>query len=81
MKLNPLQMKQHLTGGVGNTGNITYYDRITVAIDNGPTFSAYAGFTAGLEAQGFGLLGQGGFFENYVVTFDHKRKLFHIDSK
>jgi hypothetical protein len=42
-------------------------------------FNAYVGFTVGLEAQGIGLLGECGFFENYLVTFDHKNRLFHIE--
>jgi hypothetical protein len=84
-------MKQQMTGGVGSTGNVTYYGDLTIEIGslvdvNGSmtftphfTFRAYAGFTAGLESQGIGLLGQCGFFENYVVTFDHKNRYFHIE--
>jgi hypothetical protein len=87
--LDPLKMKQQITGGVGNSGNVTYYDDVTIEV--GPfiviggtfqpqfSFKAYAGFTVGLEAQGIGLLGQSGFFESYSVTFDHKGRQFHID--
>ncbi len=77
--LDPLHMLQQLTGGVGNTGNVTFYGNVTIAIANGPTFKTYAGFTSGLESQGVGLLGQQGFFENHVVTFDYKNKKFHIE--
>ncbi len=80
LQLDPLQMKQQLTGGVGNTGNITYYNNLTIEIENGPTFTTIVGFTAGLEASGFGLLGQSGFFENFVVTFDHKAQQFSIST-
>ena len=91
MGLNPLTMKQQITGGVGNTGNVTYYDELTIEVgylNTGGTsqtfepklsFKTHAGFTAGLEAQGLGLLGQSGFFENYHVTFDHKKREFHIE--
>jgi hypothetical protein len=84
-------MKQQMTGGVGNTGNVTHYEDLTIEIGSmidvggsmifSPnfTFKAYVGFTAGLESQGMGLLGECGFFENYVVTFDHKNRLFHIE--
>src|SRR6266498_4020335 len=44
IQLDPLTLKQQMTGGVGNIGNVTYYDTLTIAIDNGPTFSAYTGF-------------------------------------
>lgn len=89
--LNPLTMPQQITGGVGNSGNVTYYDHLRTEMGHMVTadelttfqpicsFSAYAGFTLGLEAQGLGLLGQSGFFENYSVTFNHKRREFYID--
>lgn len=88
--LDPLQMKQQMTGGVGNTGNVTYYAQITIELGVQKTdgswsfdptlrFEAYSGFTAGLESQGIGLLGESGFFETYIVIFDHKNRLFHIE--
>ncbi len=73
-------MKKQLTGGVGSTGNVTYYDNVTIDLGNGLTFAAIAGFTAGLEAQGIGLLGQSGFFERFQVSFDHRKREFHIDT-
>lgn len=89
--LDPLTMKQQITGGVGNSGNVTYYENLTIEVgefvDIGGTstfdvrfsFQTYAGFTAGLEAQGLGLLGQSGFFENFLVNFDHKNRVFHVE--
>lgn len=89
--LDPLKMKQQMTGGVGSTGNVTYYEDLTIEIGvmadiQGTltftpefTFKTFAGFTAGLDSQGMGLLGECGFFENYVVTFDHKNQSFHIE--
>lgn len=90
--LDPLRMKQQLTGGVGNTGNITYYENIHIdaglyrpdangkytVFDVMASFETYAGFTAGLDAQGIGLLGQVGMFENFAISFDHKNRVFHI---
>ena len=80
MKLDTLQMKQQLTGGVGSSGNTTFYDELTIDIGNGIKFTTQVGFTLGLEAQGIGLLGQLGFFENYNVTFEQGAKLFHVDT-
>jgi hypothetical protein len=89
--LDPLTMKQQITGGVGNSGNVTYYEDLTIEVgqftnaSGAPSFQVqlsfqtYAGFTVGLDAQGLGLLGQCGFFENYHVTFEHKSRQFHID--
>lgn len=78
--LDPLQMKSHMTGGVGNSGNVTVYETIKISLNHSIEFSAYVGFTAGLEAQGIGLLGQSGFFSSYVVTFDYANRQFHIEA-
>lgn len=76
-------MPMQMTGGVGAVANATYYATITInmAIINGPmmTFQTYAGFTAGLEAQGIGLLGQVGFFETFPTSFNHQSRAFSIE--
>lgn len=80
--LDPLRLKQTVTAGVGSTANITYFSNILVdiPISTGVTlsFEVYAGFTDGLEAIGYGLLGQTGFFEKFKLTFDHRNKIFTI---
>ena len=78
--LDPLKMKTQLTGGVGSVANVTYYDTVEIDVGVEAPFTALAGFTAGLEAQGIGLLGQAGFFENFQVTFDLKTRVFHVDA-
>jgi hypothetical protein len=75
-------MKMYLTGGVGNSGNATYYAEITISIPalgiQPIMFKTFAGFTSGLESQGIGLLGQSGFFESFPVSFNHPLKNFTI---
>jgi hypothetical protein len=82
--LDPLNLKMQMTGGVGSMANTTYYANITVEIpiETGVSLVAnvLAGFTAGLDAQGLGLLGQYGFFERFGITFDHRARVFHITS-
>ena len=81
--LDPLKMPMQLTGGVGSVANPTYYSplRIAIPIDHAPTlsFDTNAGFTAGMEAHGIGLLGQSGFFETFQVTFNHRGRTFSIE--
>jgi hypothetical protein len=72
-------LPQTLTGGVGSSANVTYFAAITIDLGSEIKFHTLAGFTAGLEAQGVGLLGQIGFFENFQVRFDHRRLTFSID--
>jgi len=81
LKLDIFNMKRQLTGGVGSFGNVTYYDRLEIDVGNGLSFSSFVGFTQGLESQGTGLLGQAGFFETFVVTFDYKARTFHLETR
>jgi hypothetical protein len=77
--LDPLKLTLDYTNGVGNSSNETYYAHVAIDVGVGAPFVTYAGFTAGLETIGVGLLGQSGFFENYCVTFSQSTRKFHID--
>jgi hypothetical protein len=67
------------TSGVGSIANATYYDTVIIDLGRGIRFQTLAGFLAGLEAQGIGLLGQNSFFECYNVAFHHKDKKFTVE--
>ena len=80
--LDTLKMQMDLVGGVGST-NTTYFEPLEIEIDiSVPNakigFKTLAGFTAGLDPIGMGLLGQSGFFEAFQVMFDLKSKRFYI---
>jgi len=77
--LDVLSLPRAFTGGVGSQANLTVYEMVKIDLGDGIVFSARAGFTAGLEALGLGLLGQDGFFENYNCEFRHKDKIFTIE--
>ena len=82
IKIDPLKMKMQRTAGIGNGGNPTYYEKIAMRIiasgTRALTFSAFVGFTEGLEAIGFGLLGQKGVLEKFSVGFNHKERKFLV---
>jgi hypothetical protein len=80
LNLDVFKLPKALTGGVGSQSNVTYYDTVTIGLENGITFSAYAGFTQGMDPIGFGLLGQAGFFEKHKVEFQHTNRIFTIES-
>ena len=80
LKLDVLKLPKALTGGVGSSTNVTFYDTITIDLGSGIEFSAYTGFTQGMDYMGVGLLGQDGFFEHYRVEFSLSRKVFTIES-
>ena len=75
LKLDVLALPTNLTGGVGTSSNLTYYDTLSIDLGQGVQFSAYVGFTEGMNAQGIGLLGQDGFFSGFDVHFSHRSKL------
>ena len=55
---DPLQLRMHLTGGVGSVANTTYYADLEIEIPAVASagkrmrFPVYAGFTPGLDSQG-----------------------------
>ena len=75
-----LTLKRNVTGGVGSSGNVTYYTDLEISLGRGIQFKSYVGFTAALDAQGMGLLGQTGFFEFYNVAFFQKQRKFTIET-
>jgi len=75
-----ITLKNNVTGGVGSSGNVTYYADLEIALGSGIHFKSYVGFTDAMDRQGFGLLGQAGFFEYYNVCFYHARKTFTIET-
>jgi hypothetical protein len=80
LNLDVSAMPKSLTGGVGSAANVTYYDTVSIDLGDGIKFSAYVGFTQGLDYSGIGLLGQSGFFEQFRVEFDLNRKTFSIET-
>jgi hypothetical protein len=80
LKLDIFSLPRGLTGGLGSSANITYWATISVDLGHGIVFSAYTGFTEGMDPMGLGLLGQDGFFERYRVEFLLSKKVFTIES-
>lgn len=80
LQIDVLNLPKAFTRGVGNTSNLTYYDTVSIDLANGIAFTAYVGFTEGMEQVGLGLLGQAGFFEYYDVKFMLKQRSFTIET-
>jgi hypothetical protein len=79
--LDPTQMKQGRTRGIGNSENVAFFDTIRITINQDLDFEVYAGFTAGADNLGVGLLGQAGFFSEFLVSFAHFAGQFHIQTR
>lgn len=72
-------MPKTLTGGVGSEANVTYFDHLVIDLGKDIAFSAYVGFTEGMDAMAIGLLGQDGFFDQYNVEFRNAEGVFTIE--
>lgn len=75
-----LALKKNLTGGVGSSGNITYYTEIEIDLGRDIKFKSLVGFSSAMDLQGIGLLGQAGFFDYYNVCFYQKQRKFTIET-
>jgi len=80
LKLDILNLPRGVTGGVGSSANATYWDKISVDLGHGIVFSAYTGFTQGMDQMGLGLLGQLEFFEHFRVEFLLSKSEFTVKS-
>lgn len=79
LNLDVAKLPRAITTGVGSQSNVTYYGWLSIRMQDGIAFSAYAGFTSGMEAIGVGLLGQSGFFEAHNVEFRHADRVFTVE--
>lgn len=77
--LDPLSKGASNIAGVGNGTVPTFYWPVKIDFPGVVTFDVYAGFTAGLDGIGLGLLGQCGIFDRVKVVFDHSGGVFHIE--
>jgi hypothetical protein len=75
-----LTLKKNVTGGVGSSGNVTYYTDLKIWLGPGISFTSLVGFTDAMDRQGIGLLGQAGFFEYYNVRFSQQERRFTIET-
>jgi hypothetical protein len=80
LKLDILKLPKALTGGVGSNASATWYDTITIDLGDGIAFSAYTGFTQGMDQMGLGLLGQDGFFDHFRVEFLLSQGVFTVET-
>jgi|HubBroStandDraft_1064217.scaffolds.fasta_scaffold259658_1 hypothetical protein len=77
--LDPIPATVALTSGLGSTNVPTYFAAISIDLQGIVEFPVYAGFTAGLEKLGYGLLGQTGFFDRFNVGFRLTNKTCYIE--
>lgn len=76
--LDPLQAPAELNAGVGGTTS-THFFNVTLDFGGGVQVQVFAGFTSGLDAIGFGLLGQSGFFDRFNVYFKQSQHIYEVE--
>jgi hypothetical protein len=77
---DPLTTIPVTAAGIGNSAVATF--NWTVTLDFGGVFvtRVFAGFSDGVNAIGFGLLGQLGFFDQVNVAMNYRKKEFFIET-
>lgn len=77
--LNLTQGAFYQFGGAGSFNQPAWFFSITLNIGTVVSYQTLVGFTPALEAPGFGLLGQNGFFDRFKVEFDLRNNAFYIE--
>ena len=78
LKMDLSKLKTTSFGGIQKgVEGIGYYSVFKLGIENF-SFDAPIVFSADISPDGYGILGQQGFFDHFKVTFEHKKKLIWI---
>lgn len=63
--------------GVGEAMMTAYFHTIQARVGE-HVYDLYCGFTRDIPADGYGILGQTGFFDHFRVSFDHSQEKIEI---
>lgn len=64
-------------GGIGGEKNLAYFHKVNMYI-GGWKYELYCGFSDKIAKFGYGVLGQNGFFDLFVVRFDFEKEEIEI---
>ena len=64
-------------GVIGGPEDVTYFHKIKLQIENNWTFEVMGAFMKKLAVPA--ILGRNGFFDRFVVTFDHSKKPYEFE--
>ena len=67
-------------GGVGGAGMRAYFHTVKVYVGD-YSYDLYCGFTRDIPADGYGILGQVGFFDHFKVNFDNREEEIEVIPK
>ena len=74
------QGKEARFSGVGASSMRAYFHTVTAHIGE-HSYQLYCGFSRDIPADGYGILGQAGFFDHFKVTLDHQQEEVEIIAK
>ncbi|MBI2551994.1 hypothetical protein HYW17_01680 [Candidatus Uhrbacteria bacterium] len=66
--------------GVGGGGMHAYFHTITATVGE-YSYQLYCGFSRDIPADGYGILGQVGFFDQFKVTLNHQQEEIEVTLK
>ena len=67
-------------GGIGSGGHAAYFHKVKISI-GGIEHQLDCSFSYDIVKSGYGILGQEGFFDHFIVKFDHSKKEIEIKDK
>lgn len=78
-----IDIKEGITwefGGITGGKSIAYFHKIKISVGGWP-HEITAGFSYDLPPSGFGVLGQIGFFDKFIIKFDFQKEIFELKPK
>lgn len=66
--------------GIGSSGHVAYFHKVKISI-GGIEHELDCGFSYDIVKNGYGILGQKGFFDHFIVKFDYSKKEIEIKNK
>lgn len=74
------QGKEASFGGIGGGGMRAYFHTVKVYFGD-YAYDLYCGFTRDIPPEGYGILGQVGFFDHFKVTLDNQQEEIEVIPK
>lgn len=80
LNINIFDGKEENFGGISGGQSKAYFHRLKMYVSGWP-YNFYCGFSPDIPSEGYGVLGQTGFFEQFKVKFDYQKEIIEIKPK
>ncbi len=70
--------KLYKFGGIGSAGHSSYVHKVNFIVGGSIKYETECAFSYEISKIGYGVLGQKGFFDHFVIKFDYSKKEIEI---